>query len=282
MDDALDIQHDTDPAEDHGLARRIPHLGHTLLFFALSAFSILVCMLVAFTLVHASSEQTVLQHPVAGAVGQLAGYAITFAVAIPLFPMLWTCSFWQGIHWNARPARLRWARLLLLGFGLSLAAEFAGRFLSSNDSTDLSKLLQTPLSAWLTAIGGTVVAGFVEEVAFRGFLLPSIATAYDWLALDRTPAAIDRWQRTTTHTVPAWAFATLFSSLAFAGLHGAQNHWAIGPLVILFVVSLVFSLVRIRTHSVAASTLVHMAYDGLLFLQMIWVTGGFRHLDKLQ
>jgi hypothetical protein len=31
----LDIQHDTDPADDHGLARRIPHLGHTVLFFSL-------------------------------------------------------------------------------------------------------------------------------------------------------------------------------------------------------------------------------------------------------
>jgi hypothetical protein len=34
----LDIQHDTDPADDHGLARRIPHLGHTVLFFSLALF----------------------------------------------------------------------------------------------------------------------------------------------------------------------------------------------------------------------------------------------------
>jgi hypothetical protein len=34
---ALDIQHDTDPAKDHGPARRIPHLGHAILFFSLAA-----------------------------------------------------------------------------------------------------------------------------------------------------------------------------------------------------------------------------------------------------
>jgi membrane protease YdiL (CAAX protease family) len=103
---------------------------------------------------------------------------------------------------------------------------------------------------------------------------------YDWLALDRTPAALDRWQRTTAHTMPAWIFATVFSSLAFAALHGSQDHWGKGP-IILFVVSLMFCAVRIRTRSVAASMLVHMAYNGLLFLEMIFVTGGFRHLDKL-
>jgi hypothetical protein len=39
----LDIQHDTDPADDHGLARRIPHLGHTVLFFSLALFFVFLC-----------------------------------------------------------------------------------------------------------------------------------------------------------------------------------------------------------------------------------------------
>ena len=179
-------------------------------------------------------------------------------------------------------AKLNWWKLLAIGIILSLAAQFADHFSKATGDTDLLELFKTPLSAWITAILGSFIPAFAEEeVAFRGFLLPSLATAYDWLSFERTPAGFDRWQRTATHTLPAWVFATTFSSLAFAGMHGFQIHWAIGPIAVLFAVSVTLSIVRIRLRSVAASTLVHIAYDGLIFLEMIAATGGFRHLDKL-
>jgi len=278
----LDIQHDTDPEPDHGLARRIPHVGHTLLFFSIVTFSIALCLIAALGMVHATSAETVAHHPFAAALGQVAGYVLTFLIAVPLFPSLWTVTFWQGIHWTPRPARLHWWKLILLGFALSGLAQLADNFIHSPGDSDVLQLFSTPLSAWVTVVLGTFIPSFVEEVAFRGFLLPSLATAYDWLALERKPEALQRWEQTTNHTLPGWIFAATFSSLAFTALHGFQIHWAKGPLAVLFAVSLVFCAVRIHYRSVAASTLVHMAYDFLIFAEMVFATGGFRHLEKLQ
>jgi membrane protease YdiL (CAAX protease family) len=40
-------------------------------------------------------------------------------------------------------------------------------------------------------------------------------------------------------------------------------------------------LVRVKTGSVAASVLVHGAYNGFVFLVVIIQTGGYRHLERM-
>jgi len=286
--EALDIQHDTDPADDHGDARRIPHLGHALLFFTIGIFSIFFSIIVIFIVDFARHPESRNQPPNAhlAAIALFVGYVLTFLISFPVFPLLWHRSFLNGIHWTYRAARLRWWKLVLFGILLCGIAQ-GGQLLIShffktpNETTDVLKLLDTPASAWLTAIFGALVAPLVEEIAFRGFLLPAIATGYDWLSLDRTPAAYYRWRQTTAHTTSALVLAAVVSSAAFAALHGSQLHWPVGPLLILFGVSLAFSWIRIRFQSVAASALVHISYNAVIFFVMIIATGGFRHLDKL-
>ena len=170
---------------------------------------------------------------------------------------------------------------LLRGLPLGLRRFTVNPLLRSPAVQRTVHFISTPLIAWLTAISGAFIAPVVEEIAFRGFLLPSIAIAYDWICLERTPAAYNRWRQTTSNTTPALVLAAVVSSAAFAALHGFQLHWAFGVIAGLFVVSLVLSAVRIHFKSVAASTLVHVSYNFLLLLQMVIVTHGFRHLDKL-
>jgi membrane protease YdiL (CAAX protease family) len=50
---------------------------------------------------------------------------------------------------------------------------------------------------------------------------------------------------------------------------------------VLFSVSLVLTVVRVQTQSVAASALVHAAYNGFVFLTVLIATGGYRHLDRM-
>jgi membrane protease YdiL (CAAX protease family) len=281
---ALDIQHDTDPSQDHGIARRIPHLGHAALFFAIIGICVLFATLIVIVpamILHPAIKTDKIAQAQLGSLAMLLGYGLTFAIAFPVFPLLWKHSFLDGIHWTWRAARLRWWKLILLGFALSAVAQLAESFVKVPKDIDILKLLNTPLAAWITAISGALIAPVVEEIGFRGFLLPAFATAYDWLSLERTPAARDRWQRTTGHTRSAWILATVVSSAAFAALHGFQLHWAVGPVIILFFVAIVLSVVRIRFRSVAASALVHVSYNSLLFIEMFIKTGGFRHLDKL-
>jgi membrane protease YdiL (CAAX protease family) len=215
------------------------------------------------------------------AASQVLSYILTLAVSFPLFPLLWHYSFLNGIHWTWRQARLHGWKLVLLGFALSGLAQLCEHFVKLPHGTDVMELFHNPLSAWLTVcLGGLLVPAF-EEIAFRGFLLPALATAYDWLSLERTPAARMRWQQTVNHTRGAWIFSSILTSILFVAMHAPQLHNSFGALSILFVPSIVFCAVRIRYRSVAAATLVHMAYDSLIFLEMIIATGGFRHLDKL-
>jgi len=46
-------------------------------------------------------------------------------------------------------------------------------------------------------------------------------------------------------------------------------------------ISLLLTLVRVKTGSVAASVLVHGAYNGFVFLVVIIQTGGYRHLERM-
>jgi membrane protease YdiL (CAAX protease family) len=278
----LDIQHDTDPAKDHGPAKRIPHLGHAALFFALAYFLINVCALVLFSVFHVRLEVEVMEHhPGIALTSQALAYVLILVVAWWLFPRLWERPFLQGIHWNALAARRRWYWIVLGGIVLSAAAQTAERIFPSPQTSAFDDLLKTPHGAWMLAAFAVLLAPLTEEIAFRGFLLPALATAYDWLALERTPAGLERWQNSSLHSASAMIFAAVFSSVPFALLHSEQLSHAWGPLAVLYGVSLVLSFVRIRTHSVACSTLMHAAYNFSIFGVILISTGGFRHLEKL-
>ncbi len=82
-------------------------------------------------------------------------------------------------------------------------------------------------------------------------------------------------------SIPAMVFVSIASSLPFAMLHGEQTGYSLGPLLQVFAVSLILCAVRLKTRSLAASTLVHACYNLLIFSLMMIGTGGFRHLDKM-
>ena len=64
-------------------------------------------------------------------------------------------------------------------------------------------------------------------------------------------------------------------------LHAQQVAHIWAALVGLFSISLVLTFVRVKTQSVAASTLVHASYNGFIFLMTLIATGGYRHLDRM-
>src|ERR1035437_5137888 len=120
-------------------------------------------------------------------------------------------------------------------------------------------------------------------MAFRGFPLPALATACDWVGerfTRKRPRPLDgdghpQW------SIPAMGIASILTSLPFALIHGEQTGKSLGPFLLLVVVSLVLCAVRLKTRSLAASTLVHACYNFILFSTALISSGGFRHLDKL-
>ena len=277
---ALDIQHDTDPARDHGPAKHIPHIGHATLFFVIAWLSLSLCVLVVLGAAHLHSEEQIKAHQGLAMMGQAVSYILTRSVAWVLFPRLWDRSFLLGIEWNSLAPKRWWYWIMIVGAAMSGLAQFALRFVAEPKTSPLDQVLRTTHGAWLMTGFGVLLAPLTEEIAFRGFLLPALAIAYDWLALERTPAGLQKWQSSSMHSRAALIFASIFSSIPFALMHAGQLQHAWGALGILYAVSLVLSFVRVRTSSVAASVLMHATYNFTVFVVLFVGTDGYRHMEK--
>jgi membrane protease YdiL (CAAX protease family) len=64
-------------------------------------------------------------------------------------------------------------------------------------------------------------------------------------------------------------------------MHAPQVSHAWGPLLLIGLISVMLCIVRLSLDSLAASMLVHAAYNLTLFAGILVETGGFRHLEKL-
>lgn len=277
---ALDIQHDTDPARDHGPAKHIPHIGHTLLFFIIAWLSLSLAELIILAAAHVHTEEAMRAHQTLVMFAQGISYLPTLGVSWFLFRELWGMPFGRGLEWNALAVRRWWYWIVAVGVVVSGIAQYSLRFVAEPKSSPLDQVLHTTHGAWMMTGFGVLLAPMTEEIAFRGFLLPALAIAYDWLALERTPAGLRKWQSSSMHSRAALVFAAIFSSIPFALLHVGQLQHAWGAVGILYGVSLVLSFVRIRTNSVAASTLMHATYNLTVFVVLFVGTDGYRHMEK--
>ena len=163
-------------------------------------------------------------------------------------------DFLAAIHWNS-PSNI--AVYVLAGFALSLGLQVLAHFLPIPKELPIDSFFRTPAEAWALSILSVTLAPLMEELFFRGFLYPVLARR---LGLP---------------------IAVFFTALGFALLHVAQLGRAWGPVLVIFLVGIVLTIVRAKTNSVAAGVLIHMAYNGTITVAMFAATDGFRHLEKL-
>jgi membrane protease YdiL (CAAX protease family) len=72
----------------------------------------------------------------------------------------------------------------------------------------------------------------------------------------------------------------LLTALPFALIHEPE-YKAWGPVLIIFLVGLVLTLVRAKMKSVGASFIVHCVYNGVPVVAAMVASHGFQHLEKL-
>lgn len=288
---------------------RIPHLGHLGMLFLLLLIGLagdLAAMPIAlhFKLFGVSTtEQAATEiHYTLGGEGII--YLIAFAGCLLFFPLLWQRSFFTGIAWRGATAMRLCGILVAAAFVCFLLALLNGWLMPGPENAPIDKMFRTPGAAWLLFGFGVTIAPFFEELAFRGFLLPSLCTAIDWtieqmfsrgLLLPGVYAGPYRSAEQGAGRMafpldvdgqPHWSLtamviASILTSVPFAGMHAAQTGYALGPFLLLVCVSLVLCAARLAARSLAASVLVHAAYNFMLFSLMLWGTGGFRHLENM-
>ena len=267
---------------------RIPHLGHLLLLLALllGALAVLGVSLALASYLHLFGWQ--LSAKAATNIGfNLASeavlYLVTFALSWVLFPLLWQKGYFAGLQWNGHVVieRFRLFFVIALGcFGLAGLDEY---LLPGPANAPIEKMISSPAAAWTMFAFGVTMAPFFEEMFFRGFLLPALSTAGDWIAekLWSKPVRPLDANGGPQWSLPAMAIASIATSLLFALLHAAQQGHSLGPFLLLIVISLILCAVRLTTRSLAASTLVHASYNFFIFFVELIATGGFRHFDKM-
>ncbi len=327
------------PPQPAPAANSTPNIGHTVIFaFLLLGATILSSIGFALSMkhilpyVHESTEQMKTDPRVVIPL-EAVMYALAAAASLVVFPLVWRRSFGEGVHWRAAVVRHRWWMLAVIGVATSIMVQVLSNFLPIPKELPIDKFFTNRIGVWLVAIFGVTVAPAFEELAFRGFLLPSLASAWDWVvgrgerarrlaqateapvwntgwtpgpgmdasqsgyalqeASEQVPSTdgrsaldISSLPTVDNHPDPSWSlpaviFSTIVTSIGFAFLHSDQLARSLAPLSVLFVVSLVLSVTRLRFHSLAASTLVHSLYNATIFVMLFIGTDGFRHLDKL-
>jgi membrane protease YdiL (CAAX protease family) len=260
-------------------------LGHALVFISFTGLLLIVLELVLAAMGRATGSAhggvTTLLRPKLQITLLAATYLTTLLAAWFFFPQMWQRGFLDGIEWRWATARNQAGKLLALGLLVGMMIQVVARFITPPKTLPIDEFFLTPMDAWLITLFGTVLAPMFEEICFRGFLVPACAIAYDWLSLPRTEQARMRWQTTTTLTPAALIFSAVLTSLIFALLHATQVAHLWNALLVLFTISLLLTWVRLKTGSVAASALVHGAYNGFVFLMVMLQTGGYRHLERM-
>ncbi len=162
--------------------------------------------------------------------------------------------FWQGVRWKWPAA---WTRFAIIGVALQIAIQVFERLLPIPKQLPIDQYFTTTGGAYLMAVVGTTFGPLMEELFFRGFLYPALARRV------------------------GVATSLVITALLFAGLHGAQLAYSWSPLLLLFIVGFVLTLIRAVTGSVAAGFLVHAFYNATVFGILYFVSDHFRNLQKL-
>jgi membrane protease YdiL (CAAX protease family) len=272
-------------ARGPGVPARVPHIGHAILFLSLTILLLIIAQVSLLGLAHpvADPHRTAfaVAHPKLMVASEAITYVLTLIASWLFFPLLWQRPFGNGIQWDFATARRNAWKLIPMGLLLGFLVQALSSLIPVPKSIPMDDFFRTPSDVWVVTAFGTLLAPMFEEIAFRGFLFPAFAIAYDWLCLPKTPAAHEHWHNTTSLTLASLIFSAVLSSIFFALIHGAQLGHTWIAVFVLFCVSLVLTAVRARTHSVASSALVHASYNLSVFLTMFIATGGYRHLERL-
>jgi len=185
--------------------------------------------------------------------GQLLAYVLVLLVMYAIVSSENQGRVLEPLRWNWPK---NWGAYLLAGIALDLCLLPFAYLLPMPKHAPIDDFFRTARDAYVLSVFGVFCAPLLEELFFRGFLYP-------WLA---------RYVR----MIPAIVITSLF----FASIHAFQLKYSWGPVLVIFLVGVALTTVRALKKSVAATVLMHMAYNGAIFVAAYIATSGFRHMEN--
>jgi uncharacterized protein len=162
----------------------------------------------------------------------------------------------RRINWKLLGYRKFTSTNILMGCGLLVVAYFIViinntiflMFGKNTQAEGIARLLGSLPSPYAFVISGVLLAPFVEETFFRGFLFPGFRQRY------------------------GWKVAALLSSAFFAAMH-----LQLSALIPTFVLGYVFSILYQRSNSILPGMLMHFLVNAFGFSAIYFATrfGGF-------
>jgi len=260
---AGEVQQPLQPVSDPGTGENVPWGLLDVFVVALVSFGvILFTTAIAIGIFYFATRKPIDVNGLASNVWvivppQAAAYVLVIGFIALWLWLRYKVRFVEAIRWN-RPSGRMALNALAGGVALSvlflLTTHWTERWMPKN--LPVEKLYNSTSGTYLLAVFGVLIAPLVEEIFFRGLLYPALA----------------RWTGV--------AASVALTGGAFAMLHGPQLNWAWLPLIVIFGVGATLTIVRARTRSVATTVLMHMAYNGTIFLLLFIQTRGFTHLEN--
>lgn len=183
---------------------------------------------------------------------QLTYYALILLVLFGLVRLRRRLPFWSSLALRPLP----WTHILpVLASGglLAFLVQLSSVYIPPPEPLPFDRLFSSRAAAWLIIAAAVLVAPFIEELIFRGYI---------YTLLERL------WGTTP---------AVLASGLLFGAIHFPQLYPGYFQMLLLCVVGLVFSLARARTGTLVASVLLHFGYNATIAVIFL-ISPQFRQL----
>jgi membrane protease YdiL (CAAX protease family) len=168
----------------------------------------------------------------------------------------WRTLGWRGLRVGTLSGRALVLLLLLAGVCLALGAEFVSQFYNTEKVLPIEALFSTRRGVEYVMAFGILVAPLVEETIFRGYVYPVLARKFGIF------------------------LAVVLTGVLFGMVHMSQLWGGWGQIGTLVAVGMALTAVRAATHSVFASFLVHLGYNGFLFSGFFIPPDALRHLHR--
>ena len=221
-------------------------------------FSVIACIFVTAYVAHArfsrgSPWTDSLKNPEVIVAGQLFAYLLVLMLMYGLVRNRSHGRVFESVRWNW-PAN--WNAYLISGIGLAIVLVPLGNLLPMPKEAPIDQFFRTARDAYVLSLFGVLFAPLFEEVFFRGFLYPVVARRLGFYP------------------------AIVITAILFASIHATQLKYSWGPVLIIFLVGIALTTVRALKKSLSATILMHMAYNGTIFVTSYIATDGFRHMEK--